>query len=132
MTPSERYLQATSRERPSYPAGTRQAVAERDTPLGFEHPSCYFCKATVLPDEFAIHHEVPWVMIKEYLVNDFDFQASTPEEKAEAINYVYGYLDNLRAAHRACNAADGFKWRDREAWRRHEKRLKEEPDIWNM
>lgn len=124
MTHALRYLEDKARERPSYPAGTRRAVQERDTQLGFEHPACFFCKATVLPDEFAIHHEVPWSILKEYLTNDYDFQSADEDMKAEAISYVFSYLDNLHSAHRACNAADGYKWREREAAKRWERMKK--------
>ncbi len=104
----------------------------KDTPLGFLQPSCFFCQATVTDSEFAIHHEVPWCVIKEFLANDYDFQIADEAARLEAIAYVYNYLDNLRAAHKECNSSDGYMWRDREAWRRHERRMKEEPERWRI
>jgi hypothetical protein len=134
MTPAalKRCLEEGARERPAFAAGVKRQVRERDTPLGFTNPSCYFCKATVLDDELAMHHEVGWAVIKEYLLNDYDFLIADEDAQAEAIEEQFNYLSNLHAAHRPCNAADGFAWRDREAWRRHEQRVKSEPERWRF
>jgi hypothetical protein len=130
MTPLEKILVGPAR--PAYAPGIKQAVKEKDTPLGFSQPSCFFCKATVTESEFAIHHEVPWCIIKEWLVNDYDFQISDGAAPLEAIAYAYNYVENPRAAHRECNSADGYIWRDREAARRHEQRVKANPEQWKF
>ncbi len=51
-------------------------------------------------------------------MNDYDLRVADEEARAEAIAYIYHHRDTLRAAHRGCNSADGYIWRDREAWRR--------------
>lgn len=130
MTPLENIL--TGSTRPAYAPGVKQAVKAKDAPLGFAQPSCFFCQATVTASEFAIHQEVPWCIIKEWLVNDHDFQIADEDMRLESLAYVYNYLDNLRAAHKQCNSADGYVWRDREARRRHEQRMKVNPEQWRF
>jgi len=64
--------------------------------------------------------------------NDYDFQIAEDIEQLEAIEEAYNYLPNLRASHRTCNSADGYAWRDREAARRHEQRVKANPEQWRF
>lgn len=70
MTHVSCYLDERKRVRPSFAPGVREAVITRDTPLGFTNPSCFFCKAAVMPKETAIHHEEPWVRLYDRLLKD--------------------------------------------------------------
>lgn len=96
--------------RPPYPAGTKERVKEKGRPPGFETVSYCFCGATVTAEEFAIHHELPWVVIQEFALRDPEMEALTPEERAEAMAHLHGYEDNLLPTHRGCNSSDGWNW----------------------
>lgn len=129
MSHVERYLK--TRERPPFAKGVKEAVKAKDTPLGFTNPSCCFCGAGVFDNEFAIHHEVPWVVIKEWLLKDYDFQVATEDQKLQAILDAYNYIANLRAAHRVCNSADGNRAREYEAHKRHVDRVDVNGEWWH-
>lgn len=126
----ERYLKGTAR--PPFLPGTKQAVVARDTPPGMTHPSCYFCKATVFDDELALHHGEAWQRLRRQLLKDHEFMTAEPEMQEVVGNQVYSDVNNLFAAHKACNSADGYKARDEEAWERVEQRRRENPKEWML
>lgn len=116
--------------RPAYLPGTREAVVARDTPCGCALPDCYFCRAGVEARDLVLHHEYGYLLILERLYNDYDFLIAPPEVQAEVIREEYSRVENLHAAHRSCNSADGNVWKEYESWKRQERRMKENPEFW--